>query len=203
MKLVQERVDIMNNTTYLYIRVSTDKQDYDRQLHVLNKAGFNESNSVIVTETYTGTRLDGREKLNNLINNLQEGDMIVIESLSRLARSLKDLLSLIEVFEQTGVTLKSIKEQIDMTSAMGRLMLSIMGAFNQFERDIISERTKEKLQSLKEQGVELGRPKKYDHQAIIDYYTSDKSITYNDVSEKFGISKGAISNIMNKYNVAR
>lgn len=191
------------NKTYLYIRVSTNKQDYDRQMFVLNNAGFNESNSVIVTETYTGTKLDGRKQLQALIDELQEGDKVVIESLSRLARSLKDLLGLIEIFEQKDVTLKSLKEEIDLSSASGKLILSIMGAVNQFERDIISERTSEKLQSMKEQGIELGRPKKYDHDAIIDYYTSDKSITYNDVVNKFGISKGAISNIMKTNNVAR
>ena len=193
----------MNNKTYLYIRVSTNKQDYDRQMFVLNNAGFNESNSVIVTETYTGTKLDGRKQLQALIDELQAGDKVVIESLSRLARSLKDLLGLIEIFEQKDVTLKSLKEEIDLSSASGKLILSIMGAVNQFERDIISERTSEKLQSMKEQGIELGRPKKYDHDAIIDYYTSDKSITYNDVVNKFGISKGAISNIMKNNNVAR
>ena len=192
-----------NNKTYLYIRVSTNKQDYDRQMYVLNNAGFNENNSIVVTETYTGKKLDGRKELQALIDELQPGDRIVIESLSRLARSLKDLLELIEIFESKDVTLKSLKEEIDLTSAVGKLFISIMGAVNQFERDIISERTSEKLQSLKEQGVELGRPKKYDHDAIIDYYTSDSSITYNDVADKFGISKGAISNIMKTNNIAR
>lgn len=192
-----------NNKTYLYIRVSTNKQDYNRQMYVLNNAGFNEKNSIVVTETYTGKKLDGRKELQALIDELQPGDRIVIESLSRLARSLKDLLELIEIFESKDVTLKSLKEEIDLTSAVGKLFISIMGAVNQFERDIISERTSEKLQSLKEQGVELGRPKKYDHDAIIDYYTSDSSITYNDVANKFGISKGAISNIMKTNNIAR
>lgn len=191
------------NKTYLYIRVSTNKQDYDRQMYVLNHAGFNENNSIVVTETYTGKKLDGRKELQALIDELQPGDRIVIESLSRLARSLKDLLELIEIFESKDVTLKSLKEEIDLTSAVGKLFISIMGAVNQFERDIISERTSEKLQSLKEQGIELGRPKKYDHDAIIDYYTSDSSITYNDVADKFGISKGAISNIMKTNNIAR
>lgn len=189
--------------TYLYIRVSTSKQDYDRQMFVLNNAGYNEDNSIIVTETYTGTQIDGRKELQAMIKQLRSGDKIIIESLSRLARSLKDLLGLIEIFEKKDVTLKSLKEEIDLSSASGKLILSIMGAVNQFERDIISERTTEKLQSLKEQGVELGRPTKYDHQEIVDYYTSDSSITYNDIVDKFGISKGAISNIMNKYNVAR
>ena len=191
------------NKTYLYIRVSTSKQDYDRQMFVLNNAGYNKDNSIIVTETYTGTQIDGRKELQAMIKQLRSGDKVVIESLSRLARSLKDLLGLIEIFEKKDVTLKSLKEEIDLSSASGKLILSIMGAVNQFERDIISERTTEKLQSLKEQGVELGRPTKYDHQEIVDYYTSDSSITYNDIVDKFGISKGAISNIMNKYNVAR
>lgn len=186
------------NTTYLYIRVSTGKQDYDRQMYVLENAGYNESNATIITETYTGTQLKGRVNLNALIDELQEGDTIVIESLSRLARSLKDLLQLIEIFESKGVTLKSIKEQLDLDSPTGKLILSIMGAVNQFERDVIAERTKEKLQSLKAQGVQLGRPTEYDHSEIIEYYENNK-VTYRDVSDKFGISLGAISNIMKNH----
>lgn len=190
-------------TTYLYVRISTGKQDYERQMYVLNNAGYNEDNSTIIQETYTGTKLTGRKELSKLIDQVNRGDVIVIESLSRLARSLKDLLGLIEMFEDKEITLKSIKEDIDLSSASGRLILSIMGAINQFESDIISERTKEKLDSLRKDGVRLGRPTKYDHDKIIEYYTSDPSITYNDVRDKFGISKGAISDIMNKNNVAR
>lgn len=191
------------NKTYLYIRVSTNKQDYERQLFVLNNAGYNESNSIVVTETYTGTKIDGRKSLNKMLEDAQSGDVIVIESLSRLARSLKDLLSLIEILESKDVSLKSLKEEIDLSSASGKLILSIMGAVNQFERDMISERTSEKLQSMKAQGIELGRPKLFDHEAIIGYYTSDKSITYDMVKDKFNISKGAISGIMKKHNIIR
>lgn len=186
---------------FLYIRVSTNKQDYERQMYVLNNAGYNESNSVVFTETYTGTRINGRKELEALLDQIKHGDVIVIESLSRLARSLKDLLGLIEILEDKGVSLKSLKEDIDLSSASGKLILSIMGAVNQFERDIISERTTEKLQSLKDKGVELGRPKKYNHEEIIEYYTQNKGVTYNDIVAKFGISKGAISNIMRNNNV--
>ena len=191
------------NTTYLYIRVSTSKQDYERQMYVLGNAGYNETNCTIITETYTGTKIDGRKALNGMLDNLKKGDRIIIESLSRLARSRKDLLALIEILESKDVTLKSLKEEIDLTSAVGKLFISIMGAVNQFERDIISERTSEKLQSLKAQGIVLGRPPIYDHKEIIEYYTSSKSVTYNDVADKFGISKGAISNIMKTNNVLR
>ena len=191
------------NTTYLYIRVSTSKQDYERQMFVLNNAGFNDSNSKIVTETYTGTKIDGRLALSGMLEDMQSGDRIIIESLSRLARSLKDLLALIEILEKKNVTLKSLKEEIDLSSASGKLILSIMGAVNQFERDIISERTSEKLQSMKAQGIVLGRPALYDHKEIIAYYKSAKGITYDDVVQRFGISKGAISNIMKKNNVSR
>lgn len=187
--------------TYLYIRVSTSKQDYERQMYVLNNAGYNEGNSVVITETYTGTKVDGRKELAFMLGQLKSGDRIVIESLSRLARSLKDLLGLIEILEAKEVTLKSLKEEIDLSSASGKLILSIMGAVNQFERDIISERTSEKLQSMKANGAILGRPTKYNHDEIIEYYTSNDSVTYNDIVDKFGISKGAISNIMKNNNV--
>lgn len=190
-------------TTHLYIRVSTNKQDFDRQYFILNENGYNKSNSVIHTETYSGKTINDRPVLSSLLSEVKANDIIVIESLSRLARSLKDLLSIIELLEEKNVTLKSIKEQIDLTSAVGKMMLSIMGAFNQFERDIISERTSEKLQAMKAEGVELGRPKEYDHQAIIKFYLSDRGITYDDIATKFGISKGQVSNIMKSGNIKK
>lgn len=183
--------------TYLYIRVSTDKQDYDRQLSVLSHNGYTGDNSIIVTETFTGKTLKGRKKFNKMNDNLKEGDTVVIESISRLARSLEDLLSIINDFNQRGIFLKSIKEDIDMTTANGKLIVSVLGAFIEFERNITSERTKEKLRSLKEQGVELGRPKVHDHEEI--YALHKKGYTYREIRDELGMSLSTISNAINKF----
>ena len=87
-------------TTHLYIRVSTNKQDFDRQYFILNENGYNKSNSVIHTETYSGKTINDRPVLSSLLSEVKANDIIVIESLSRLARSLKDLLSIIELLEE-------------------------------------------------------------------------------------------------------
>lgn len=183
--------------TYLYIRVSTDKQDYDRQLSVLRNNGYDGNEQVIVTETFTGKTLKGRKQFNNMNDNLQSGDTVVVESISRLARSLEDLLSIINDFNQRGIFLKSIKEDIDMTTANGKLIVSVLGAFVEFERNITSERTKEKLSSLKEQGVELGRPKIHNHDEI--YKLHKQGYTYRQIRDELGASLSTISNAINNY----
>ena len=85
-------------TTHLYIRVSTNKQDFDRQYFILNENGYNKSNSGSHTETYSGKTINDRPVLSSLLSEVKANDIIVIESLSRLARSLKDLLSIKECY---------------------------------------------------------------------------------------------------------
>jgi DNA invertase Pin-like site-specific DNA recombinase len=121
-----------------YARVSTEQQHLDRQVESLERFGVEK----IYTEKMTGTKSD-RPELTKMIEHLRPNDVIVIESLSRLGRSTKNLIELMEKFNSLGVNVVSLKENIDTTTATGKLMFTMISAFAQFERDIISERTKE------------------------------------------------------------
>lgn len=108
----------MKNYIFGYARVSTEQQNLDRQLDALRKYGCD----VIYDEKMTGTKRD-RPELAKMFDRMTEGDTVVIESLSRLGRSTKDLIELTELFEQKGVHLVSLKESIDTNTSTGKLLL--------------------------------------------------------------------------------
>lgn len=137
-----------------YARVSTESQILDRQLDALNKYGIDE----IFTEKMTGTKTN-RPELEKVKMVAREGDTIVIESLSRLGRSTKDLLNLLYEFEGKGIKVISLKENIDTTTATGRLVTTVLSAICEFERDTTVQRTKEGLASARARGRKGGRPK--------------------------------------------
>ena len=146
----------MGNMIFGYARVSTQDQELARQIDALGKYGVDE----IFTEKMTGTKAN-RPELNRLKDKVRPGDVVVIESLSRLGRSTKDLLSLIEDWNQQGVKLVSLKESIDTTTPTGKLLLTVLSAISQFERDITVQRTNEGLQAARARGRKGGRPKQW------------------------------------------
>lgn len=171
-----------------YARVSTQDQNLDRQLDALKGAGCEK----IFQEKITGTKKD-RSELERLLEQVRKGDTIVIESLSRLSRSTKDLIQLMETFNQEGVNLYSMKENIDTTGATGKLIFKIFGALVEFERDLISERTKEGLASARARGRKGGRPKKTGNkiEVAIKMYQS-KEYTVKEIEEATGVSKATL-----------
>lgn len=136
-----------------YARVSTDKQELSRQLDMLNAYGAER----IFSDTMTGRRID-RPQLGVLMQVVRAGDTVVVESLSRLARSTKGLLELIDFFDNSEVKLISLKEQIDTKSPTGKLLTTVLSAISQFERDIIVQRTAEGLAAARTRGRKGGRP---------------------------------------------
>src|SRR5699024_12130574 len=140
----------------------------------------------------TGTKAD-RPELERLLDKLRPGDMVVLESFSRLGRSTKDLINLVNYFEENDIKLISSKENFDTSTTQGRLMMTVFQAFSQFERDLIVERTKEGLKSARARGRKGGRPKvnqKNISRAINLYYTEEYSV--NDIVKMTGISKATL-----------
>ena len=139
-----------------YARVSTEDQNLDRQVDQLKDLGISPEN--IYTEKMTGTKKD-RPVLLNLLEYARTGDEIVVTDLTRISRSTKDLISLVEDLGNRGINLKSFKESwLDTATAQGKLMFTIIAGLSQFERDLISERTKEGLISARARGRTGGRP---------------------------------------------
>ena len=137
-----------------YARVSTQEQNLDRQLDNLRAAGCER----IYCEKMTGTKAH-RPELDKMKEALREGDVLVIDSFSRLSRSTKDLLDTVETLTAQGVNIVSLKEQLDTTTATGRMMLTMLSALSQFERDLIAERTRDGLKAARARGRKGGRPK--------------------------------------------
>ena len=144
----------MKNFVFGYARVSTEQQNLDRQLDMLEKYGVD----YLYNEKMTGTKRN-RPELEKLLERLTEGDTVVVESLSRLGRSTKDLIWLMETFNAKGVNLVSLKESIDTTTSTGKLLFTLMSAIAQFERDVIADRNREGLTSARARGRKGGRPR--------------------------------------------
>lgn len=171
--------------TYIYIRISTDQQSNDRQTLILQEHGFNKDNAIFFEEIFTG-KTKKRPLLTEMLGKLEKGDRVVITELSRLSRSLKDLLEIIDVLNKKECTLYSIKENLDLSTSTGKLILNVMGAINQFERDTLSERTIDSLRAKRNQGVILGRPLANDVSAILDLHDQGKKA--KEIAQETGIN---------------
>ena len=175
----------MKNFVFGYARVSTEQQNLDRQLDMLEKYGVD----YLYNEKMTGTKRN-RPELEKLMERLTEGDTVVVESLSRLGRSTKDLIWLMETFNTKGVNLVSMKESIDTTTSTGKLMFTLMSALAQFERDVLADRTREGLAAARARGRKGGR-RPIDKEAVrkaVKLYKT-KQYTVSEITELTGVRK--------------
>ena len=137
---------------YGYARVSTKHQETTLQLDALKAAGI----TTIYQEK--ASSVGTRPQLQQLLKQLQPGDVLVFYKLDRVARSLKDLLNIIEQVEASGACIRSLTEPLDTTTPMGSFVLQILGAVAQLERSIIRQRSIAGQVSAIKRGVKFGRP---------------------------------------------
>lgn len=187
---------------YGYMRVSTaDKQEFTRQEYVLQGYGLDR----VFEEKISGTKkASEREEFHKLLEVLQKGDEVYFESMSRMARSMQDLIDTTNfIVKNKKCRVIFIKENITIgggegLDAMGALIFNIMGAFAQFERDLISDRTKQALAALKEQGVQLGRKSTITEEEIDEIFDyADKKLSVREIARLTGYGKSTISRILN------
>lgn len=188
----------------VYVRVSTDKQIGERQDYLLEQKGYTKDNSLFYEETFSG-KTKNRPILNKLLSELQKGDVLVVTDLSRLARSVKDLWIISDELLSKGATLISLKENIDLATSSGRLVFSMLGSIYQFEREVLSDRTKEALRAKKANGQTLGRPVVLDEtnleNAINEYLNSKSSMKV--IANKYNISDCTLCNTLKKKGLKR
>lgn len=139
-----------------YIRVSTTEQNTDRQHIALQEAGIKIER--VYEEKLSGKDLE-RPQLKAMLDFIREGDTLYIESISRLARSLQDLLAIVEKLKDKKVNLVSLKENIKTDTAEGILIFNIFGALIQFERECMAQRQREGIETAKAAGKHIGRPR--------------------------------------------
>jgi DNA invertase Pin-like site-specific DNA recombinase len=170
-----------------YARVSPFEQLLDLQRDALHAAGCNR----IFTDTASGGRSD-RTGLQQALDYVREGDVLVVWRLDRLGRSLKYLIEIITTLNERGVGFKSLTEQIDSTASGGKLIFHVFGALAEFERDIIRERTQAGLAAARARGRMGGRPKKLDGAskvAMAQALYDDKTHSVADICKTLGISR--------------
>ena len=176
-----------------YTRVSkSEEQNAALQRQALREAGVEK----IFQEKASGARWD-RPELRRMMDQLRPGDVLVVWKLDRLSRSLKDLLLLMERIDQAGAGFRSLTEAIDTTTPAGRMMMQMVGAFAEFEREMIRERTRAGLQTAREQGRVGGRPPKLtqeQRQDIVDNVASGRK-TGADMARLYRVSEATVSRI--------
>lgn len=169
-----------------YARVSTFEQNLDLQVDALKKEGCDK----IYIDKISGS-VSERKELLKALEHLREGDTLVVWRLDRLGRSLKHLIRLLDDFEGQGVVFKSIMENLDTSSASGRLIFHIFGALTEFERNLIKERTTAGLASARARGRLGGRNKKLNREKrehTVKLY-QEKKYTVKEICDLMGISK--------------
>lgn len=177
-----------------YIRVSTVEQNEARQLEAMQGKGIEK----YFTEKVSGKNTD-RPQLQKMLDYVREGDTVYIHDFSRLARSTKDLLEIVELLNNKGVTLISNKENIDTSTPTGKLMLTMIGAIAEFERANLLERQKEGIEIAKRQGkYKGGQVKAIDDTIFNKFYEKYKSreITKTELAEALNISRPTLNRLL-------
>lgn len=176
-----------------YVRVSTVEQNESRQIEGLQKHGIDRW----YTEKVSGKDTH-RPEFQRMLTELKEGDTVYVHDFSRLSRSLKDLLGIVDDFRKRGITLVSNKECFDTSTPSGRLMLTVMGAVYEFERANLLERQAEGVAVAKKNGV-------YDRLDIDEQLFADlreswerKEITKKSFAERLGVSRPTLDKLLKK-----
>ena len=152
-----------------YARISTETQVLDQQIDALIKYGVDDRN---IYSEQISTRAKKRPELEKALKFIKRGDTFAVCKLDRFGRSLEYLIRMMDEFMKKGINFVSLTEQIDTSSAVGKMQFQMIASFAEFERNLISERTKEALAAVRKRGQRLGRPFILDpwHKELIDRY---------------------------------
>ena len=177
-------------TVRYYVRVSSMDQKIDRQLVAYEEADF------IYIDRMSGMKRD-RPELERMLNELEVGDTVVVKSIDRLSRSTKDLLDIVEQIRAVKANLHILDLNIDTSTAMGKCVLTIIGAIAELDRKTIKERTAEGIAIAKSQGKYKGRKKGAislrDTESIKRFKIFYNSgLTKSDIAREFNVSRTTI-----------
>jgi DNA invertase Pin-like site-specific DNA recombinase len=178
-----------------YIRVSTVEQNEARQVAAMTNYNIDK----VFQEKISAKDID-RPKLKEMLDFARVGDTIYIADFSRLARSTKDLLELVEQLESKGVQLVSIKESIDTATATGRLMLKMISAINDFERENMLERQREGIAIAKAKGKYKGR-REVDIPDFDKHYQRymNREVSKTQLAKELGISRPTLDKLIKEH----
>jgi DNA invertase Pin-like site-specific DNA recombinase len=184
-----------------YARVSTEEQKLDLQLHALQRANCDR---IYQDHGLSGHGFD-RPGLEDALQALEQGDTLVVWRLDRLGRSLVQLVQLMEKLGSKGIHFHSLTENIDTSSSGGRLLFHMIAALSEFERTLISERTRAGMAAAKERGKQLGRPPSLSNTALSEAICAiqDNGELLHDVACRYKITPRSLRRMIIRATSAR
>ncbi len=184
-----------------YARVSTEEQNLDMQIEALKRAGVERQH---IYEDRKSGKNRKRGGLQEVLAMMRRGDVLIVWRLDRLTRSLRDLLDLFDELQERGIELRSLHEQIDTTTPMGRFLFHLTGILAQFERELIAQRTTLGMETAKARGRRFGPPRKLTPEKLKEamrFLKSGKRVA--DVARKYGVGNTTLRNRILEANKGR
>ena len=187
------------NTIYGYWRCSTDAQDQERQIRSLKDAGV----EVIRGDKITGTSDYGdRKELSKLLDEIQEGDLLILDELNRLGRTMVTMLVEVNQLLEKGVKIRTLDGRLDtsiMNEEIVRLIVGVMGYAAEMELKNIKRRTSEGRAVAKSRGVKFGAKRKYDQFQIAEIMKKRKAGEgYGSIAKSLGMKKSTVQTIIQR-----
>ncbi len=186
--------------TFAYLRVSTTDQTTEQQLKQILDAGYAVESDRVYVELGVSGKVPAlqREQFKRLHDRLSKQDTIIVAKLDRLGRDTLDVISTIENLTGIGVSVVVLGLGVLDQSPQSRLTLTMLAAISQFERELISERTKAKLAQLKAEGVKLGRPMKIDDVALRARADElfGQGLSWRKVASELGVALSTLQRLM-------
>ena len=180
--------DNKNPKTVAYLRVSTVEQDLEKNkaeiLYLVNDKDLGKVE--FVEEKVSGTKCWKERKIKQLIDSLSEGDRLIVPELSRLGRSMLEIMEILSIAQQKGINIYAVKGGWELNhSLQSKVMAMAFSIASEIERDLISSRTKEALRARKEKGFKLGRPKGAGKSKLDNYKEEIVSLLKNGSTKSF------------------
>ena len=173
-----------------YCRVSSISQELDVQLDKLAKAGCTK----VFKEKRSGRQAENRPELQDALEYVRAGDVLVISRLDRMARSVLDLAKIADLLRRKGVSLRVLDQGLDTSTSEGKLMFNLLGAFAEFEADIRAECQADGIALAKRKGVKFGRRKALTdaQEERIRKMRAEENFSIGQLQERFGISRSSV-----------
>lgn len=173
-----------------YARVSSAGQSLDVQLEKLAKAGCTK----VFKEKRSGRQAETRAELQAALGYVREGDVLVVSRLDRIARSVLDLANIADLLATKRVSLRVLDQGIDTSTAEGKLMFNLLGAFAEFESDIRAERQRDGIALAQQKGIRFGRKKALTEaqEARIRKMRAEEGFSIEQLAERFSISRSSV-----------
>lgn len=180
-----------------YARVSTRGQKLEAQIKALREAGVEVDH--LFQEKVSGAK-SNRPELEALIKHVRKGDTVIVTKLDRIARSTKHLLEIAEILNKKSVIFKILNLQLDTSTATGKMMLTMLGAIAQFERELMLERQAEGFEIARSKGKIKGRPKTAQKKAGEVKKLVSRGVPKQQIADQLGIGVASVYRILKKYN---